>query len=75
MLTLITRSLGPDSTVQQRTAGIEAAVGITDHPAMAPALRILGLPLRFDHKSHGSDLIATITELVTMPTLKHKERR
>ena len=75
MLTLITRSFRPDSTAQQRTAGIETAVGIADHPSVAPALRVSGAPLRFDNKSDGSDLITTVTELVPMPTLKDEERR
>ena len=75
MLTLITRSFRPDSTAQQWTAGIETAVGIADHPAVAPALRVGGAPLRFDNKSDGSDLITTVTELVPMPTLKDEERR
>jgi len=73
MLTLIAWSFRPDSTAKQRTAGIEAAVGITDHPPMAPKLRIDGPALLFDEKGYRSDLITTITEPVTMATLKNEK--
>ena len=74
MLTAVAGSLGPHRTAQQRAARIETTVRIADHPAMAPALGILGAPLRLDHQSHGSDLVAAIAELVTMTALQHKKR-
>ena len=65
--------LWPDSTSQQRTAGIEATVGIADHPTMAPSLGIRWPDLRFDDQGHRSNFIAAIAQGVAVAPLQHQK--
>ena len=75
VLAAVAGSFGPHRAAQQRAAGIETTLRIADHPTMAPALGIFGTLLGLDHQRHGSDLIAAIAKLVTMPTLQDQKRR
>ena len=72
MAATFTGTLWPDSTTQQWASSIETTLRISDHPTMAPALGVFWLPLRFDNQGNGRDLIATITECITVPSLQNQ---
>ena len=57
---------------QQGAAGIEAAAGIANHPAIVPPAGIGGLLLGFHHQGHTAELVAAAPEAVAMPPLQHQ---
>jgi len=75
VVALITWTFGPNGATQKRTADIETAVGVTDHPAFFPASRIMWPLLGFDQQGNRRDLISTMTEPVSMTPLQHQKRR
>ena len=68
-----TGSVGQHRAAQQRRSGIEAATGVTDHPASIPPACLPGLPLRFHLQGHTGQLVATIAQLIPVMALQHKE--
>jgi len=61
-------------TAQQGAAGIEAAEGITDHPARAPGAGIGGPLLGLHLQGHAGEGIATVAQAVAVAALQHEKR-
>jgi hypothetical protein len=72
MRAAIAGTIRPHSTSQERTAGIESAIRITDHKPMSPGHSIFRALLRLHHQRDGADLVATVVEPIAMPPLQNE---
>lgn len=60
-------------TAQQGRAGIEAAVGIADHPAALPPAGLGRLTLGLHLQGNAGEFIAAMAQLVAVVPLQHQE--
>ena len=74
MTASFTRPLRPDRATKQRTQGIEAAVRVANHPAMAHSGGIARLALGLDQQRNGGDLVPATLQGITVTALQHQER-